>query len=93
MYGELYEVAPESPGLGAEELRMLSRAWKAAESKARPGAAAGGEVGGHSKLMATFSSAASLDQVASAKPERLRGFEEDDRKQRTGGLGGRGTDV
>ena len=39
--------------------------------------------------MCMHSSAASLDAAAAAKPDRVRGFEDGDRIQRTGGLGGR----
>eukprot|EP00320_Phaeocystis_rex_P020693 CAMPEP_0119086838 /NCGR_PEP_ID=MMETSP1178-20130426/139502_1 /TAXON_ID=33656 /ORGANISM="unid sp, Strain CCMP2000" /LENGTH=334 /DNA_ID=CAMNT_0007069999 /DNA_START=37 /DNA_END=1041 /DNA_ORIENTATION=+ len=45
------------------------------------------------KLMAMFSAQESLDAASVAKPERLRGFEEGDMQQRTGGLGGRGSGV
>jgi len=41
------------------------------------------------KLLAMHSSAASLSAVATAQPERMRGFEEDDERTQTGGLGGR----
>ena len=41
------------------------------------------------KLMVMFSAAVAIDAAVSAAPERMRGFEESDRIQRTGGLGGR----
>lgn len=66
------------------QLRLICKG-KAVDSNALAAIKAG------SKVMATFSSAASLDQAASARPERMRGFEEADRMLRTGGLGGRGT--
>lgn len=66
------------------QLKLISKG-KAVDSSTLAAVKAG------SKLIAMFSSAASLDQAAAATPERMRGFEEDDRKMRTGGLGGRGT--
>ena len=81
---ELHDSVRTALELGAGQLKLIAKG-KAVDGTSLAAIKAG------SKLMATFSSAASLDQVASAKPERLRGFEEDDRKQRTGGLGGRGT--
>ena len=43
------------------------------------------------KLMVMFSAAVAIDAAASVAPERMRGFEDSDRIQRTGGIGGRGS--
>ena len=43
------------------------------------------------KLMVMFSAAVVIDAAASVAPERMRGFEDSDRIQRTGGVGGRGS--
>merc|ERR1712137_1232403 len=40
-----------------------------------------------SKVLVMFSSALALSAAASARPERMRSFEEDDQRTRTGGLG------
>jgi len=85
--GELRSSVREALGLGEGSLRLLCKG-KAVEG-AEDAAPTSVGIKEGAKLMAMFSAEAALTAVATAKGERMRGFEEEDRRQRTGGLGGR----
>lgn len=87
--GELRAAVRSALELPAGNLRLLCKG-RAVESDDMASPADAGIKEG-AKLMAMFTTEASLSAAAEAKPERLRGFEEGDRVQRTGGLGGRST--
>ena len=81
--GQLRFEARELLDLPDGSLRLLCKGRAIeGEDSAPPGLADG------AKLMVMFSAAVTIDAVASAAPERMRGFEDSDRIQRTGGLGG-----
>lgn len=93
--GLLLAAARTQLGLAADaHLRVLNR------GKALPGEADAllheQGVKGGAKLMVLATGAQSLTDMATAKPERMRGFDEDDERTRTGGVssaGGSGVSV
>lgn len=83
--GHLLAHTRESLGLAADvHLRVLNRG-KALPSDAAALLSEQGVKAG-SKLMLLATAGSSLSEMAAAKPERMRGFEDDDERIRTGGV-------